>query len=90
MPVLCISLHPSDFDSLNEKDSAKNNQLAFDIAEHEFGIQPVTTGNEMALDQDPDKLMMVLYISKVYEMFHNSPASITGRLLFWVVLSCLI
>uniref|UniRef100_A0A673YYQ1 F-actin monooxygenase n=1 Tax=Salmo trutta TaxID=8032 RepID=A0A673YYQ1_SALTR len=88
--ALCALIHrlrPDliDFDSLNEKDSAKNNQLAFDIAEHEFGIQPVTTGNEMALDQDPDKLMMVLYISKLYEMFRNSPASITGRLLFWVV-----
>uniref|UniRef100_A0A673YYN7 F-actin monooxygenase n=1 Tax=Salmo trutta TaxID=8032 RepID=A0A673YYN7_SALTR len=87
--ALCALIHrlrPDliDFDSLNEKDSAKNNQLAFDIAEHEFGIQPVTTGNEMALDQDPDKLMMVLYISKLYEMFRNSPASITGRLLFWV------
>uniref|UniRef100_A0A673YZM8 F-actin monooxygenase n=1 Tax=Salmo trutta TaxID=8032 RepID=A0A673YZM8_SALTR len=86
--ALCALIHrlrPDliDFDSLNEKDSAKNNQLAFDIAEHEFGIQPVTTGNEMALDQDPDKLMMVLYISKLYEMFRNSPASITGRLLFW-------
>uniref|UniRef100_A0A8C8JSQ9 F-actin monooxygenase n=1 Tax=Oncorhynchus tshawytscha TaxID=74940 RepID=A0A8C8JSQ9_ONCTS len=85
--ALCALIHrlrPDliDFDSLNEKDSAKNNQLAFDIAEHEFGIQPVTTGNEMALDQDPDKLMMVLYISKLYEMFRNSPASITGRLLF--------
>uniref|UniRef100_A0A673YXC8 F-actin monooxygenase n=1 Tax=Salmo trutta TaxID=8032 RepID=A0A673YXC8_SALTR len=83
--ALCALIHrlrPDliDFDSLNEKDSAKNNQLAFDIAEHEFGIQPVTTGNEMALDQDPDKLMMVLYISKLYEMFRNSPASITGRL----------
>uniref|UniRef100_A0A673YZ59 F-actin monooxygenase n=1 Tax=Salmo trutta TaxID=8032 RepID=A0A673YZ59_SALTR len=80
--ALCALIHrlrPDliDFDSLNEKDSAKNNQLAFDIAEHEFGIQPVTTGNEMALDQDPDKLMMVLYISKLYEMFRNSPASIT-------------
>uniref|UniRef100_A0A8C7VU66 F-actin monooxygenase n=1 Tax=Oncorhynchus mykiss TaxID=8022 RepID=A0A8C7VU66_ONCMY len=87
--ALCALIHrlrPDliDFDSLNEKDSAKNNQLAFDIAEHEFGIQPVTTGNEMALDQDPDKLMMVLYISKLYEMFRNSPASITGRLLFLV------
>ncbi|XP_041746449.1 protein-methionine sulfoxide oxidase mical2b isoform X3 [Coregonus clupeaformis] len=81
--ALCALIHrlrPDliDFDSLNEKDSAKNNQLAFDIAEHEFGIQPVTTGKEMALDQDPDKLMMVLYISKLYEMFRNSPASITG------------
>uniref|UniRef100_A0A8C7RFE3 F-actin monooxygenase n=1 Tax=Oncorhynchus mykiss TaxID=8022 RepID=A0A8C7RFE3_ONCMY len=84
--ALCALIHlirPDliDFDSLNEEDSAKNNQLAFDIAEREFGIQPVTTGKEMALDQDPDKLMMVLYISKVYEMFRNSPASITGRLL---------
>uniref|UniRef100_A0A8C8JUG6 F-actin monooxygenase n=1 Tax=Oncorhynchus tshawytscha TaxID=74940 RepID=A0A8C8JUG6_ONCTS len=83
--ALCALIHlirPDliDFDSLNEEDSAKNNQLAFDIAEREFGIQPVTTGKEMALDQDPDKLMMVLYISKVYEMFRNSPASITGRL----------
>ncbi|XP_045544330.1 protein-methionine sulfoxide oxidase mical2b isoform X2 [Salmo salar] len=81
--ALCALIHlirPDliDFDALNEEDSAKNNQLAFDIAEREFGIQPVTTGKEMALDQDPDKLMMVLYISKVYEMFHNSPASITG------------
>nr|XP_046203120.1 protein-methionine sulfoxide oxidase mical2b-like isoform X2 [Oncorhynchus gorbuscha] len=81
--ALCALIHlirPDliDFDSLNEEDSAKNNQLAFDIAEREFGIQPVTTGKEMALDQDPDKLMMVLYISKVYEMFRNSPASITG------------
>uniref|UniRef100_A0A4W5KC84 F-actin monooxygenase n=1 Tax=Hucho hucho TaxID=62062 RepID=A0A4W5KC84_9TELE len=78
--ALCALIHrlrPDliDFDSLNEKDSAKNNQLAFDIAEHEFGIQPVTTGSEMALDQDPDKLMMVLYISKLYEMFRNSPNS---------------
>uniref|UniRef100_A0A673YXR2 F-actin monooxygenase n=1 Tax=Salmo trutta TaxID=8032 RepID=A0A673YXR2_SALTR len=95
--ALCALIHrlrPDliDFDSLNEKDSAKNNQLAFDIAEHEFGIQPVTTGNEMALDQDPDKLMMVLYISKLYEMFRNSPASITGRLLFWTttVTACLL
>lgn len=87
MPHLFLALHPSDFDALNEEDSAKNNQLAFDIAEREFGIQPVTTGKEMALDQDPDKLMMVLYISKLYEMFRNSPASITGRLLFWVILS---
>ncbi|XP_029614896.1 F-actin-monooxygenase mical2b isoform X2 [Salmo trutta] len=81
--ALCALIHlirPDliDFDALNEEDSAKNNQLAFDIAEREFGIQPVTTGKEMALDQDPDKLMMVLYISKVYEMFRNSPASITG------------
>ncbi|KAL0968556.1 hypothetical protein UPYG_G00268430 [Umbra pygmaea] len=67
------------FDSLNEEDTAKNNQLAFDIIESEFKIQPVTTGKEMSLDKEPDKLMMVLYISKLYEMFHKSSPSITGK-----------
>jgi len=67
-----------DFDSLNEADCAKNNQLAFDVAEREFGIQPVTTGKEMNGERGPDKLIMVLYLSKFYEMFRNSPQSITG------------
>lgn len=54
---------------------AGNNQLAFDVAEREFGIQPVTTGKEMAADSQPDKLLMVLYLSKFYEAFRNSPAN---------------
>ncbi|KAL0155637.1 hypothetical protein M9458_049900, partial [Cirrhinus mrigala] len=66
-----------DFDSLNEADCAKNNQLAFDVAEREFGIQPVTTGKEMNAERGPDKLIMVLYLSKFYEMFRNSPQSVT-------------
>lgn len=59
---------------------AGNNQLAFDVAEREFGIQPVTTGKEMAADSQPDKLLMVLYLSKFYEAFRNSPAN-KGQLL---------
>ncbi|XP_032367629.1 protein-methionine sulfoxide oxidase mical2b isoform X1 [Etheostoma spectabile] len=62
-----------DYDSLNEEDMAGNNQLAFDLAEQEFGIQPVTRGNEMAAEAEPDKLLMVLYLSKFYEAFWNSP-----------------
>uniref|UniRef100_A0A8C2HTT9 F-actin monooxygenase n=1 Tax=Cyprinus carpio TaxID=7962 RepID=A0A8C2HTT9_CYPCA len=82
--ALCALIHRQrpdliDFDSLNEADCAKNNQLAFDVAEREFGIQPVTTGKEMNAEQGPDKLIMVLYLSKFYEMFRNSPQSITGR-----------
>uniref|UniRef100_A0A9J8BZQ6 F-actin monooxygenase n=1 Tax=Cyprinus carpio carpio TaxID=630221 RepID=A0A9J8BZQ6_CYPCA len=72
--ALCALIHRQrpdliDFDSLNEADCAKNNQLAFDVAEREFGIQPVTTGKEMNAEQGPDKLIMVLYLSKFYEMF---------------------
>uniref|UniRef100_A0A672Q4Y0 F-actin monooxygenase n=1 Tax=Sinocyclocheilus grahami TaxID=75366 RepID=A0A672Q4Y0_SINGR len=79
--ALCALIHCQrpdliDFDSLNEADCAKNNQLAFDMAEREFGIQPVTTGKEMNAERGPDKLIMVLYLSKFYEMFRNSPQSV--------------
>lgn len=70
-----FSLHRSDYESLNEEDVAGNNQLAFDVAEREFSIQPVTTGKEMAAEAEPDKLLMVLYLSKFYEAFRNSPVN---------------
>ncbi|XP_067234970.1 F-actin-monooxygenase mical2b isoform X3 [Chanodichthys erythropterus] len=81
--ALCALIHRQrpdliDFNSLNEADCAKNNQLAFDVAEREFGIQPVTTGKEMDAERGPDKLIMVLYLSKFYEMFRNSTQSNTG------------
>ncbi|KAF7707659.1 hypothetical protein HF521_018877 [Silurus meridionalis] len=84
--ALCALIHRQrpdliDFDSLNEEDSAKNNQLAFEVAERAFSIQPLVTGKEMAQEQEPDKLVMVLYLSKFYEMFHSNslPASGTPR-----------
>lgn len=81
MFFLSLSLsHFSDFGSLNEVDSAKNNQLAFEVAEKAFGIQPLITGKEMAAEQEPDKLVMVLYLSKFYEMFHSSSLSASGRI----------
>ncbi|XP_044048502.1 protein-methionine sulfoxide oxidase mical2b isoform X4 [Siniperca chuatsi] len=81
--ALCALIHRQrpeliDYDSLNEEDVAGNNQLAFDLAEREFGIQPVTRGKEMAAEAEPDKLLMVLYLSKFYEAFRNSPGNNYG------------
>ncbi|XP_027434007.1 F-actin-monooxygenase MICAL2 isoform X9 [Zalophus californianus] len=76
--ALCAIIHrfrPEliNFDSLNEDDAVENNQLAFDVAEREFGIPPVTTGKEMASAQEPDRLSMVMYLSKFYELFRGTP-----------------
>lgn len=69
----------SNFDSLNEDDAVENNQLAFDVAKREFGILPVTTGKEMASTQEPDKLSMVMYLSKFYELFRGTPLRPMGK-----------
>ncbi|XP_052008871.1 protein-methionine sulfoxide oxidase mical3a isoform X1 [Xyrauchen texanus] len=75
--ALCALIHryrPDliDFDSLDEKDVEKNNQLAFDVAEREFGISPIMTGKEMSVVVEPDKLSMVMYLSQFYEMFKDT------------------
>lgn len=74
--VLCPR---SDFDALNEEDAVRNNQLAFDVAEQEFGIPPVTTGKELGSAGEPDKLSMVLYLSKFYELFRGTPLRAVGE-----------
>lgn len=85
----CGGKHPSwyvffilflrDFDSLDEQNVEKNNQLAFDIAEKELGISPIMTGKEMASVGEPDKLSMVMYLTQFYEMFKDSlPSSGKG------------
>ncbi|XP_035183368.1 F-actin-monooxygenase MICAL2 isoform X2 [Oxyura jamaicensis] len=76
--ALCAIIHhfrPDliDFDALNEEDVVKNNQLAFDVAEREFGIPPVITGKEVGSAGEPDKLSMVMYLSKFYELFRGTP-----------------
>ncbi|NXW88412.1 MICA3 monooxygenase, partial [Alopecoenas beccarii] len=75
--ALCAIIHryrPDliDFDSLEEHNVEKNNQLAFDIAEKEFGICPIMTGKEMASVGEPDKLSMVMYLTQFYEMFKDT------------------
>ncbi|XP_045069768.1 F-actin-monooxygenase MICAL2-like isoform X3 [Coregonus clupeaformis] len=69
--------HLIEFDALNEEDSANNLQLAFDLAEREFGMQPFTTGEEMAAGQEPDKTRMVTYLSKFYELFRGTPLPVS-------------
>ncbi|NWW93865.1 MICA3 monooxygenase, partial [Rhynochetos jubatus] len=75
--ALCAIIHryrPDliDFDALDEHNVEKNNQLAFDIAEKEFGISPIMTGKEMASVGEPDKLSMVMYLTQFYEMFKDT------------------
>ncbi|KAM4746751.1 F-actin-monooxygenase MICAL3 [Rhinophrynus dorsalis] len=78
--ALCAIIHryrPEliDFDSLDEQNVEKNNQLAFDVAERELGISPIMTGKEMASVGEPDKLSMVVYLSQFYEMFKESASA---------------
>lgn len=77
----CLYILPHrDFDALNEEDVVKNNQLAFDVAEREFGIPPLTTGKEVGSAEEPDKLSMVMYLSKFYELFRGTPLRTVGKL----------
>ncbi|KAJ8269534.1 hypothetical protein COCON_G00121410 [Conger conger] len=74
--ALCAVIHrfrPDliDFDSLEERDVEKNNQLGFDVAERELGISPIMTGKEMSSVAAPDKLSMVMYLTQFYEMFKD-------------------
>ncbi|XP_076143145.1 F-actin-monooxygenase mical2b isoform X3 [Alosa pseudoharengus] len=76
--ALCALIHrfrPGliDYDSLNEEDCAQNLQLAFDVSEREFGIKPFSTGKDLAGGQEPDKVTMVTYLSKFYELFRGTP-----------------
>ncbi|XP_055506377.1 F-actin-monooxygenase MICAL3-like isoform X4 [Leucoraja erinacea] len=94
--ALCAIIHryrPDliDFQQLNERNVESNNQLAFDIAEREFGISPIMTGKEMASVGEPDKLSMVMYLLQFYEMlkdispdeyllgFHSSTIGVTTK-----------
>ncbi|XP_051778697.1 F-actin-monooxygenase MICAL2-like isoform X3 [Erpetoichthys calabaricus] len=82
--ALCAVIHhfrPDliDFDSLDVEESTKNIQLAFDIAEQEFGISPVITAKEVAAEGEPDKLGMVLYLSKFYELFKGTQLISSGH-----------
>ncbi|XP_072910101.1 F-actin-monooxygenase mical1-like isoform X2 [Hemitrygon akajei] len=74
--ALCALIHhfrPDliDFEGLKEESVAENNQLAFNIAEKEFGISPIMTGKEMATLTNPDKLSMIMYLTQFNEFFRN-------------------
>ncbi|XP_030076989.1 F-actin-monooxygenase MICAL2 [Microcaecilia unicolor] len=76
--ALCALIHrfrPDliDFESLDKTAAAKNNQLAFDVAEQELGILPILTGSEMATVSEPDRLSLVTYLSQFHEAFRDAP-----------------
>ncbi|KAM6943092.1 F-actin-monooxygenase MICAL2 isoform 2-T2 [Xenentodon cancila] len=76
--ALCALIHrfkPQliDFDALNEEDHVANLQLAFDVSEREFGIQPFAPAKELTAEEELDKTRMVAYLSKFYELFRGTP-----------------
>ena len=83
MSVLVVSppRHCRDFSSLTEEDAAANLQLAFDVGQREFGVAPFTSGQELSAAPDVDKTQMILYLSKIYELFRGTPLPQTGTAL---------
>lgn len=72
--ALCALIHhfrPDliNFNALDEKNVAENNQKAFDVAEQELGIPPIMTISDMIAESEPDKLSMVMYLTQFYEVF---------------------
>ncbi|KAJ8382708.1 hypothetical protein SKAU_G00034860 [Synaphobranchus kaupii] len=83
--ALCAIIHrfrPDliDFDSLEERDVERNNQLGLDVAERELGISPIMTGKEMSSVGVPDKLSMAMYLTQFYEMFKDTPPTDNKKL----------
>nr|XP_033773749.1 F-actin-monooxygenase MICAL1 [Geotrypetes seraphini]XP_033773750.1 F-actin-monooxygenase MICAL1 [Geotrypetes seraphini]XP_033773751.1 F-actin-monooxygenase MICAL1 [Geotrypetes seraphini] len=76
--ALCALIHrfrPDliDFEALDQKAAAANNQLAFEVAEQDLGILPILTGAEMVALSEPDRLSLVTYLSQFYEAFRDAP-----------------
>ena len=81
--IFCLVSYFSDYNSLNEADVCRNNQLAFDKAQDEFGISPVMTGEDMANCEKPDKLTIVSYLSQFHDIFKKQRPS-SGRFGFLI------
>ncbi|KAG9269124.1 F-actin-methionine sulfoxide oxidase mical1-like [Astyanax mexicanus] len=76
--ALCALIHhfrPKliDMSRLKEKDAKFNNQLAFDILQREFGIEPIMSASDMATSKEIDQLSMVLYLTQVHNAFTETP-----------------
>ncbi|XP_077419306.1 F-actin-monooxygenase mical2b isoform X5 [Vanacampus margaritifer] len=70
--------HLIDFESLNEENQADNLQLAFDIAEREFGIRPFASVKELSGSLELQKTKFINYLSKIYELFRGTPLPDAG------------
>ena len=62
-----------EFNQLIESEVSKNCQLAFGVAEKELGVSPVMSGDDMASSAVPDKLTIIAYLSKLFQIFKSEP-----------------
>ncbi|KAI4471717.1 calponin y domain-containing protein [Holotrichia oblita] len=58
-----------DYSAINAHDTARNNQVAFDLLEKELGVPPIMSGDEMANSESLDFSTMLNYLTKVYDTF---------------------
>uniref|UniRef100_A0A8C1L1F8 Molecule interacting with CasL protein 1 n=1 Tax=Cyprinus carpio TaxID=7962 RepID=A0A8C1L1F8_CYPCA len=68
--ALCALIHnfrPEliNLSSLDEYNITRNNKLAFDLMEREFGITPVMRASEMITCEKIDQLSMVVYLTQI-------------------------
>ncbi|CAH1798546.1 unnamed protein product [Owenia fusiformis] len=62
---------------LQEDDCLKNNELAFDLLEREFGISPVMTAADWVAHDTPDKWTVVSYLLQIYDILkYERPAKV--------------
>ncbi|KAI4883596.1 hypothetical protein NFI96_020712 [Prochilodus magdalenae] len=76
--ALCALIHnfrPKliDMSSVDGSNALHNNQLAFDILQREFGIEPIMSASDIASSKEIDQLSMVLYLTQVHSAFTETP-----------------
>lgn len=76
--LACDGFLCRNYDSLDESSVEDNIQLAFDVAEREFGIPPLMTVDEMSSVGEPDSLSMVMYLSQFYQLLRE-PSTPAGE-----------
>ncbi|XP_052237368.1 serine-rich adhesin for platelets-like isoform X3 [Dreissena polymorpha] len=62
-----------DYYSLNPDEVYKNNDLAFTIAEREFGIIKMLDPEDMVRMEAPDRLSVATYLAQYYDYFRDKP-----------------
>ncbi|CAM9464737.1 unnamed protein product [Lampetra fluviatilis] len=81
--ALIHRFHPDliEFIKLDAENAVENNRQAFEVAERELGIAPITTAEEMGCQEGgPDLLAMVAYITRFYNLLGNTPPPTAGLL----------
>uniref|UniRef100_A0A8C2BVY3 Molecule interacting with CasL protein 1 n=1 Tax=Cyprinus carpio TaxID=7962 RepID=A0A8C2BVY3_CYPCA len=95
--ALCALIHnfrPEliNLSSLDEYNITRNNKLAFDLMEKEFGITPVMRASEMITCEKIDQLSMVVYLTQIRNALteKDTPAGNEGLFLeAFITLKCI-